>query len=70
MLISCAARRRRRLVAFVVGEVLMEPGGAPSELSFHQQGVSSSFDHRAKGKGTKRAAFAVLLTRIFLYAPA
>jgi hypothetical protein len=43
----------------------MEPGGAPSELSFHQQGVSSSFDHRAKGKGTKRGAFAVLLTRIF-----
>jgi hypothetical protein len=42
----------------------MEPGGAPSELSFHQQGVSSSFDHRAKGEGSKRAAFAVLLTRI------
>jgi hypothetical protein len=31
----------------------------------HQQGVSSSFDHRAKSKGSKRAAFAVLLTRIF-----
>jgi hypothetical protein len=42
----------------------MEPGGAPSELSLHQQGVSSSFDHRAKSKGSKRGAFAVLLTRI------
>jgi hypothetical protein len=42
----------------------MEPGGAPSELSLHQQGVSSSFDHRATDKGLKRAAFAVLLTRI------
>jgi hypothetical protein len=42
----------------------MEPGWAPSELSLHQQGVSSSFDHRATDKGLKRAAFAVLLTRI------
>jgi hypothetical protein len=43
------AKRRRREARGLraSGEVLMEPSGAPSELSFHQQGVSSSFDHRA-----------------------
>ena len=43
MLISCAARRRRGLVAIVrSGEVLMEPGGAPSELSLPPTGVGQA----------------------------
>jgi hypothetical protein len=66
MLISCAKRRQREAVGLrASGEVLMEPGGAPSELSLHQLGVSSSFDHRATVKASKRGAFAVLLTSIF-----
>jgi hypothetical protein len=43
----------------------MEPGGAPSELSFSPAGVSGSFDHRAKDHASKSETFAALLKCIF-----
>src|SRR4051812_11214996 len=39
----------------------MEPGGAPSELSFGISCCRSSFGHRAPGKGPRCKAFTALL---------
>src|SRR5437763_6137517 len=62
MLISCAARRRRRLVALPAsGEVLMEPGGAPSELSLAISVCLSSFVQRGLGEASKTEVFQALL---------
>jgi hypothetical protein len=62
MLISCAARRRRRLVAFVrSGEVLMEPGGAPSELSLAISVCRSSFVDRGLHEASRTEVFRGLL---------
>jgi hypothetical protein len=67
MLISCAKRPRRKALGLrASGEVLMEPGGAPSELSLHTSRVSVQASIIVpQVKGSIRGAFAVLLTCIF-----